>query len=646
MSGTDVGEERRLAAIMFTDMVGYTAMAQANEARALKLLDEHRILLRPIFAKHAGREVKTIGDAFLVEFSSALQAVRCAVEMQKLVGERNVGASGDSKVHMRVGIHVGEVVVSENDVYGDAVNVASRIDQLAEPGGVCLTQQVYDHIRNKTDLKITRLGPVELKNVKAPIGIYRIATSDRSEVGSTTAQMERKRVAVLPFSNISAEQSDEYIADGLTEELISTMSKVRELNVISRTSVMQYKGKAKSIPEIGRELNAGTILEGSVRKSGNRLRVSIQMIDALEDRHIWAENYDRELQDIFAMQSDIAARVADALKVELLSSDKKVLEEAPTKSAEAHTLYLKGIYNENKGAPQDIEKAIEYFKLAVDEDPEFALAYTEIAGCYIGIADESIKGSEAFPKAREYLAKALKLNDQLAEAHLDLALLAFQYDWNWAEAEKEFKKAIELNPNLAEAHNWYARFIGGMGRFDEAIEEMNRAQELDPVSPFHLLRFGLVYWIAGKNDKAREKWRKVLEIQPDSARAHASLGMISALESKFDEAVREAERAVEISDESFFRSFLAQVYALAGMRDKAQDLLKGLASGRYKGYPSPVGIGAIYYALGDKDRGFEWMRRGLDEHAASVPMTHRWPSLNLAREDPRYLNLLKTIGLQ
>ncbi len=646
MSGTEGSEERRLAAIMFTDIVGYTAMAQASEARALKLLDEYRSLLRPIFARHAGREVKTIGDAFLVEFSSALQAVRCAVEMQRLVGERNTEASGDSKVHMRVGIHVGEVVVSENDVYGDAVNVASRIDQLAEPGGVCLTQQVYDHIRNKTDLKITRLGPVELKNVKTPIEIYRIATSDKPEVGSTTVQMERNRVAVLPFTNISAEQSDEYIADGLTEELISTMSKVRGLSVISRTSVMQYKGKTKPIVEIGRELNAGTILEGSVRKAGNRLRVSVQMIDALEDKHLWVENYDRELQDIFAVQSDIATRVADALKVELLSNDKKELQEAPTKSAEAHTLYLKGLYHVDKGSPQDIERAIEYLELAVEEDPEFALAYTMIADCYIGIADESIKGAVAFPKARENLAKALELNDQLAEAHLDLALIAFQYDWNWAEAEREFKKAIELNPNLAEAHNWYARFMATVGRFGEAIAEMNRAQELDPVSPFFLLRFGLVYWITGMNEKAREKWTKVLEIQPSSARAHASLGMLNALEGNYVEAVKEAEKAVEISDESFFRIFLAQVYAYAGMKEKALDVVEGLLSGGYKGYPSPSGIGAIYYALGDKDKGFEWMKRAYDERAASIPISHNWPTLRSAREDPRFLDLLQKVGLR
>ena len=279
---------------------------------------------------------------------------------------------------------------------------------------------------------------------------------------------------MLPFHNISPDPKDEYFADGLTEEFISTISKVRELSVISSTSAMQYKTKSKVVVEIGRELNAGTILEGSVRKAGNRVRITVQMIDAKLDKHLWAESYDRELQDVFAIQSDIASRVADALKVELLAGERKTIGKALTDSVEAHNLYLKGVYHFNRGSPSDIERAIEYFELACEQDPAFALAYAKVAYCYVVLAGESKPAQEAFPKAKEFLARALSLDDRLAEAHNVQALIANQYDWNWTATETSFMEAISLNPSLAEGHVFYAWFLATMGRFGEAISEATR----------------------------------------------------------------------------------------------------------------------------------------------------------------------------
>ena len=231
-------------------------------------------------------------------------------------------------------------------------------------------------------------------------------------------------------------------------------------------------------------MNAGTILEGSVRKAGNRVRITVQMIDAMHDKHLWAESYDRELQDVFAIQSDIASRVADALKVELLAGERKTIGKALTDSVEAHNLYLKGVYHFNRGSPSDIERAIEYFELACEQDPAFALAYAKVAYCYVVLAGESKPAQEAFPKAKEFLARALSLDDRLAEAHNVQALIANQYDWNWTATETSFMEAISLNPSLAEGHVFYAWFLATMGRFGEAISEATRAYELDPVSPF------------------------------------------------------------------------------------------------------------------------------------------------------------------
>ena len=314
------GGERRLEAIMFTDVVGYTHLSQANESLALELLEEHQRLLRPTFIAHGGTEVKTMGDAFLVEFRSALDAVVCAVEMQERMADRNSATAPSRKLEMRIGIHVGDVVHGAEDIYGDAVNVASRIEPLAEPGGVCISQQVFDQIRNKTEFKIDKVGEVRLKNVDLPLGVYKISTGASRGSGDEPAG-PRDRLAVLPFVNISPDPNDEYFADGLTEELISKLSEIKGLKVIARTSVMSYKRKEKKVSEIAAELGVGSIIEGSVRKAGDRIRISVQLIDPHTEEHLWSSNYDNKLDDIFAIQSDVASRVAASLSAGFFSRD-------------------------------------------------------------------------------------------------------------------------------------------------------------------------------------------------------------------------------------------------------------------------------------------------------------------------------------
>ena len=462
---------------------------------------------------------------------------------------------------------------------------------------------------------------------------------------STKLTLDQRRVGVLPLKNISPDPKDEYFADGLTEELISTISKIRELSVISSTSTMHYKTVSKPVVEIGHELSAGTILEGSVRRSGNRVRITVQMIDATRDKHLWAESYDRELQDVFAIQSDIAGRVTDALRVELLADERRLIGKAPTDSVEAYNLYLKGVYHFNKGSPSDIEKAIQYFELACDQDPNFALAYAKVANSYVGVAGESKPSHEAFPKAKEFLAQALSLDNGLAEAHHIKATISFQYDWDWPAAERSSRRAISLNSSLAAGHAFYAWFLGAMARFDEAISETNRAYELDPQASFTGWICAIVNWMAGKNDKARELHERVVKIHPNFARAHMTLALLNATESNAQEAVKEADRTITISDEALFREFQAQVYALVGLKEKAREILNGLLSGKFKGYASPTQIGHVYYMLGDKENGFAWMQKAHEARDASLPMTNKWPTQKAARQDPRFIDLLKSINL-
>ena len=310
---------------MFTDMVGYTALGQKNESLSLALVDEHKRLIRPILSKHDGKEVKTMGDAFLVEFPSALNAVRCAYDVQRATRELNFSLPEDRRVHLRVGVHLGDVVESSGDILGDAVNVASRIEALAEDGGVCVTRQVFDQVQNKVEFSLESIGMRHLKNVALPIEVFKMSMPWEKEGPVAGLQLNPKRIAILPFTNMSPDPNDEYFADGMTEELITTMSKIEEIEVISRTSVMLLKKNPKPISEVSRDLKVGTILEGSVRKSGDMLWITILMIDATKDRHLWAESYDKELKDVFVIQKDIASQVADSLKVKILPKERDMI---------------------------------------------------------------------------------------------------------------------------------------------------------------------------------------------------------------------------------------------------------------------------------------------------------------------------------
>lgn len=381
-----VESDRRLAAIMFTDIVGYTRSTQANEALTLELLEEHRKLVRPFFPPHGGTEIKTIGDAFLVEFRSALEAVLCAVDIQRKLAGRNSGVQEQRQVQLRIGIHVGDVVHGAGDVYGDAVNIASRIEPLAEPGGICISQQVYDNIRNKTELGFKAMGPVRLKNVEFPLGVYKVVLPG-SESGMNKVQAPRERLAVLPFVNISPDPNDEYFADGLTEELITRLSGVDGLKVIARTSVMNYKKKDMKVSEIGNELNVGSIVEGSVRKAGNKIRVTVQLIDAKTEEHLWASNYDKDLDDVFAIQSDIASRVASSVSsgafFEVQGSD--------TKSIEAYTSFIKAVQNYHAASEGNLRQAKVMFEEAIALDPHFARAYAGLSQTWAGWASMATK---------------------------------------------------------------------------------------------------------------------------------------------------------------------------------------------------------------------------------------------------------------
>jgi TolB-like protein len=643
--------ERRLAAIMYTDIVGFTALAQRNESETMRLLEEHRQLIRPLFVSHRGREIKTIGDAFLVEFQSALDAVLCAVAIQHSMHDRKL-ATGDSP-SLRIGVHIGDVIEKGNDILGDAVNIASRIEPLAEAGGVCITDEVYRQVRNKSDLLFISIGERSLKNVAIPVEVYAVRMPWENREESPEVYLETRRIAVLPFVSLSPDPNDEYFADGLTEELIDRLCQISGLDVIARTSVMNYKKKEKNAAQIGRELRAGALVEGSVRKADGRIRVTAQLINANTEGHLWSSRYDRNLEDIFAVQSDVANQVADALRVRILSPERERIEKKPTENTSAYGLYLKGKYYLNKRGLEDLKRAREYFELAVHEDPDFALGYVGVSDCCAILRNNwGVEREANHVKAMAMADKALSIDPMLAEAHATRALSLAQ-EFGLRGAEQEFKKAIELKPSYAMAHMWYYMLLSNQLRWDEAREQIEKAVELDPLAPVVYGNLAGYYWYRGDYGKAIEPLRKSIEL--GNMLDHSTLAWTYGLMKKYDDMKREFAAYVELSKGSVPPSYPLQLYAdvwVAYFIDDKEAVSRRLpeieAHFHDEAGPAAYFIGLLRYYLGEKDEAFEWLERSYSMKEfilAEIMADQLLGFFNGIQDDPRYLDLLKRLGL-
>ena len=377
-----MASSRRLAAILFTDTVGYTSSTQADEGRTLDLLRQQSELVRPLISLHQGREIKSTGDGFLVEFDSALKATQCAVNIQRRIYERNAEGSF-APIRIRIGIHLGDVVQNGTDILGDAVNIAARIEPTAEPGGICVSGAVHEQVRNKIPDKLEKLPLTALKGLELPMDIYRVllpwSMGEPSKMGDGLSLLDKSRIAVLPFANISPDPNDEYFADGLTEELIASLSLVPGLKIIARTSTIGYKKAEKKVAAIGKELDVGTVVEGSVRRAANRIRVTVQVIDVATEEHVWTAKYDDDLDDIFAVQSDIATKVATSLPGSLSKPQPPVPELERPKETQAYLSYLQGQSLIWKTDESSLRKSLDHFQKAIETDPTFARAVHGLA---------------------------------------------------------------------------------------------------------------------------------------------------------------------------------------------------------------------------------------------------------------------------
>jgi len=638
---------RRLAAIMFSDLVGFTASAQSNERAALARLQEEQKLVEPVFTSYGGRVVKSTGDGYLVEFESALRATECAVEVQRRLRERN-SIQPSFPIEVRIGIHVGDIEEQGSDILGDAVNVAARVVPLAEPGGVCLTAQAYDQVRNKVACTFEALGAATLKGVREPLPVFR-AVLPWAALTVAPPSAGPPRIAVLPLANISPDPKDEYFADGLTEELITALSQIKGLRVISRTSINQYRGTSKPVGQIGLELGADSVLEGSVRKAGDQLRIAVQLIDTRTDEHRWAQTFDRRLENVFAIQAEVAEHTAGALKVQLLKSERETLQERTTSNLRAYEAYLRGIqaFRSFKGWDETQRwdrEAIRQFETAIREDPEFSAAYSALANYLLAVMGIVRSLKESVPRARELTAKALSLTPDSYDAHTAMGNLAFQGDLDWSQAEREFKKAISLNPSNVTARFWHAFLLTTLQRFEESSVEYLQVIELDPLWLLPRSNLNWLYYDWGKMDTAISSGERTVDSFPEEPTARFQLASLNALAGR-EKAARALIEPFETVTTLDARIGRADVLSALGDMDELRKLLDDYEAGRFSHYIPLPGLAAGYARLGDGEKALELLERDYREGDRVLWNSYQSPAYDSIREDPRFVALLREMNL-
>jgi serine/threonine-protein kinase len=452
-------------------------------------------------------------------------------------------------------------------------------------------------------------------------------------------------VAVLPFLNMSADPENEYFADGITEDVIAQLSKVRALHVISRTSVMPFKKREQGLREIAATLQVATLLEGSVRRAGDRVRIVAQLIDAETDRHLWAETYDRQLTDIFAIQADVAVQIAAALKAELSPDEKTRIHKEPTSDLQAYHLYLHGRHFFITYTPEGMHKSIRYFEQAIARDPSYALAYASAAVAYIELGESgALAPDQAYSRAKEAVAKALELDSELGEAHSTLAYLKFVADYEWTAAEQEFKRALELNPNSADTYDYYGRMLSALERYDEAIAVLIRAQELDPVA--HRVDVATAFLRAGRYDEALRAASAAIELDPQYARGHSTLGWAYLKKGLSAEGLAELKQSVALApDSTNWLAQLGQAYGLVGEVGEAREVLQQLQELSQQRYVSPYHMAYVYTGLGDQETAIDWLERACLERAGAVYGIKGSFLFTTLRSHPRFTALLKKMNL-
>jgi TolB-like protein/class 3 adenylate cyclase/tetratricopeptide (TPR) repeat protein len=640
-------KSRKLAAIMFTDMVGYTALMQTDEHKAKSNRDRHRKILQDSVAEHKGNILQYFGDGTLIIFNSALEAVDCAIQIQMELQK-------EPKIPLRIGIHTGDIVYDDEGVYGDGVNVASRIERLSVGGSVLISGTVHDYVKNHKAISTAFLGTFDLKNVTKPMDVYAIANEGLNVPTEFQVKAKpqdlKKSLAVLPFVNMSSDPENEYFSDGITEELLNVLAQEPGLRVTARTSSFAFKDQNRDIKQIGEQLGAKSILEGSVRKSGKKIRITAQLINAVDGYHIWSETFDRELEDVFAVQDEISQKISNRLREKLTLEPEKVKAGKPqTRNMEAYEIYLKGMFHANKWTHEDAEIAIKEFHRAIELEPDFALPYSWLSSVHIYLgASGKVAADEAFIRAKEYADKAIQLDNNAAESYEALANVCIYYEWNWEEAFRLLERAIEINPSYAGAYLTKALLLAIHGRYDEAIETMKKSIQLDPFFPPGLFAYASILLFANRLEESMAQLDTLFKITPDFSDALFLKGFAHQLRGEYDEALDIFMKVKELPGSRVMADAnLGALYVKIDMKSKSLAILEKLLDAQRRATDPrlPMAIATIYAALDKPDEMFDYLNLSAELKDNNIIYILGQLPFNKYRSDPRFTNLVKKIGI-
>jgi len=662
---------RKLAAIMMADIAGFSRLMERDESATFARLQHLRdAVTQPKIDAYGGRLVKTTGDGFLVEFASATDALCCALDIQRDLTAREAERSTDDRMRLRIGINVGDIIVDGDDIAGDGVNIAARLETLALPGGICISGTVREQIRDDLGIALSDLGPQKLKNIAREVRAFAVTpTSGAVETPGdthgphtafenarhTAAQLRQDTsspsIAVLPFVNLGDEEN-EYFADGLAEELLNVLAKIRGLRVASRTSAFFFKGKDVDLPTVAQKLNVGAVLEGSVRRSGQRVRITAQLIDAASDVHLWSEIYDRTLDDIFAVQSDIANAVVSELRVALLgdraawgtsgdvSAEVQAAERGRSHDPEAYRLYLQGRFYVLRITEPDVARGVGFYRAALDRDPTFAIAWAGLARAYHAQAGRGWRPvAEGMEQARTAAQTALELEPELPEGHIALGWVLADYDWDWKAAKTEMDRERSLAPGDGDVHRASASLAMQFGRLEEAIALARRAVALDPLSkPAHVV-LGDCFMRAGLLDDAIASLQLALDLAPNAGITHYILSCARLLQGRADDALDEAEREAI--------PYLRLLCVALAQHTRGDAVASNSALRRLideGGSAVSFQIAAAHAWRGEVDAAFAWLERAYRERDPGLGESVAYPLLRALHGDPRWPALMRKMG--
>jgi adenylate cyclase len=669
-----LSQSRQLAAIMFTDIVGYTALMEQDEKKAFDVLKKNLAIHQSVISEFRGRLIKEMGDGMLASFSTVSDALNAAIQIQKQCHDT-------SEYKLSIGIHQGEVVFQNGDVFGDAVNVASRIQTLGSAGSILFSKKITDELKNKAEFQIVSLGNFEFKNVNESIEVFALANDGfpvprRNKIQGKLKKSSLNRnviiavsliglmisslfifkdflfknnrvedfdksIAVLPFDDLSNTGDQEWFSDGLSEEILNSLAQFSDLKVTARTSSFYFKGKDATIPEIAEKLGVVYVLEGSVRKIEDKLRITAQLIRASDGFHLWSQTFDRSTKDLFKVQEEIAQGIAREL-IGKISAINQPQPGIPTD--QAYKFYLKGRYFWDKRTPESYDSAEAYYHRAIELDPNYALAYVGLADCYtFQNQRKGLTRLELVPIAHDYIQKALSIDNNLPEALTTQAFIQSHFEWDWQGSQPIFQKAIGLKPNYPSAHLYYGNVLFATGDIKQGILETKKALELDPLSASLNWVLGRNYFFAGEYDLAITQLKKTQAIQ-DYHYAKIYLGLCYLQKKQYKEALDILNEHLKVKNKATEEPVLVIImtYVLKGEKEKAEsELVKFLKD---NGDPNPYYLSALYVSMGNLDDAMKELEKGYERRIIHMMHLKVNPLFDPIRKDPRFIALMKKMN--